>query len=310
MSYPKVPKILDLFVDLGYRSFPMKRFAPTEGLTLFFLIGLFLLVFFFRGQIPLWRSQLLFYGMLFGLLWVLKISSDQKRWGGAGGLLKDFSPIAFIILIYQSLGNMIQYLQPDIDPYLIRIDFLLFDVHPTVWMERWITPWLTDILSLAYLSYYFLPLILVLTLSLRGRTEEFRQTMFVLTFGYYLSFIGYIFFPAIGPRFTLSHLQTVPLEGSFFSDLVRDLLNAIEHNKRDCMPSGHTQIALMVLFLTRRYEKTIFYLLLPVVCGLFFSTVYLRYHYVIDLIAGAALAIGCILIAPAIYSRWQVKGGK
>ena len=219
--------------------------------------------------------------------------------------MNDFSPVAFIIFIYQSLGNMIQHLQPDIDPYLIRIDFFLFGVHPTVWMEQWITPWLTDILSLAYLSYYFLPLILVLTLYLKGRTEEFRQTMFVLTFGYYLSFIGYILFPAIGPRFTLSHLQTVPLEGSFFSDLVRDLLNAIEHNKRDCMPSGHTQIVLMVLFLARRYEKTIFTLFLPVVCGLILSTVYLRYHYVIDLIAGASFAIGCIFIAPWLYRWWK-----
>ena len=302
--------LLDLFVDLGYRNFPMKRFTPAEGLTLFLLIGLFLLVFFFRGQIPLWRSQLLFYALLFGLLLVLKLSSDRKRSGGIGGLLNDFSPVAFIILIYQSLGNMIQHLQPDIDPYLSRIDFLLFGVHPTLWMERWITPWLTDTMSLAYISYYFLPLILVLTLSLRGRTEEFRQTMFVLTFGYYLSFIGYILFPAIGPRFTLSHLQTVPLEGSFFSDLVRDLLNAIEHNKRDCMPSGHTQIALMVLFLARRYEKTIFYFFLPFVCGLVLSTVYLRYHYVIDLIAGTALAIGCLLIAPSLYRMWKVESRK
>jgi membrane-associated phospholipid phosphatase len=302
--------LLDLFIDLGYRNFLMKQFTPAEGLTLFLLIGLFLLVFFFRGQIPLWRSQILFYALSLGLLFVLKISSDRKRSGGIGGLLNDLSPVAFIILIYQSLGNIIQHLQPDIDPTLIRIDFLLFGVHPTVWMERWITPWLTDILSLAYLSYYFLPLILVLTLYLKGRTEEFRQTMFVLTFGYYLSFIGYIFFPAIGPRFTLSHFQTVPLEGSFFSDLVRDLLNAIEHNKRDCMPSGHTQIALMVLFLARRYEKTIFYFFLPVVCGLILSTVYLRYHYVIDLIAGTALAIGCLLIAPSLYRMWKVESRK
>ena len=205
---------------------------------------------------------------------------------------------------------MIQYLQPDVDPYLIRIDLFLFGVHPTVWMERWVTPWLTDILSLAYISYYFLPVILVVTLYLRGRKEEFNQVIFILTFGYYLSFIGYILFPAIGPRFTQAHLYSVPLEGSFFSDFVRDLLNSIEHNKRDCMPSGHTQIALMVVFLARRYEKTIFYLFLPVVCGLILSTVYLRYHYVIDLMAGSALAIGCVFIGPWLYKLWNVDSGK
>jgi len=285
----------------------MKRFAPTEGLTLFFLIGLFLLVFFFRGQIPLWRPQLLFYAILLGLLFVLKISSHRRGWGEAGGVLSDLSPIVFIISIYQSLGNMIQYLRSDIDSYLIQIDLFLFGVHPTVWMEQWINPWFTDLMSLAYISYYFLPVILAVTLYLKGRREEFHQTMFIFTFGYYISFIGYILFPAIGPRFTLAHLQTIPLEGSFFTDLVRDLLNTIEHNKRDCMPSGHTQMVLMVLFLAHRYEKVLFYVFLPIICGLILSTVYLRYHYVIDLMVGVALAIGCTIVGPLLYRWWNLR---
>ena len=286
----------------------MKRFAPTEGLTLFLLIGLFLLVFFFRGQIPLWRSVLLFYAILLGLLFVLKISSHRRGWGEAGGVLSDLSPIVFIISIYQSLGNMIQYLRSDIDSYLIQIDLFLFGVHPTVWMEQWINPWFTDLMSLAYISYYFLPLILVLTLYLKGRTEEFRQTMFVLTFGYYLSFIGYILFPAIGPRYTIAHLYSVPLEGSFITDSVRDLLNALEHNKRDCMPSGHTQIVLIVLYLAHRYEKFLFYIFFPIICGLILSTVYLRYHYVIDLVVGVLFAAGSLIIAPRLYRMWKVEG--
>lgn len=285
----------------------MKRFTPTEGITFLFLSGLSLLVLLFQGQIPLWRSQLLFYALLFGLLFVLRLSSDRKGTRSIRGLLNDFSPIVFVITTYQSLGNMIQYLQPDIDPYLIRIDFFLFGVHPTVWMERWITPWFTDLMSLAYVSYYFLPVILILTLYVRGRRDEFGQVIFILTFGYYLSFIGYILFPAIGPRFTQAHLYTIPLEGSFLTDLVRDTLNAIEHNKRDCMPSGHTQIALMVLFLAFRHERTIFYIFLPVVSGLILSTVYLRYHYVIDLIAGAIFALGCFLIAPWLYGIWKKR---
>jgi membrane-associated phospholipid phosphatase len=174
-------------------------------------------------------------------------------------------------------------------------------------MERWITPWLTDLLSLAYLSYYFLPVILIVTLYLKGRREMFDQAIFVLTFGYYLSFIGYILFPAIGPRYSQAHLYSVPLEGSWITDFVRDTLNALEHNKRDCMPSGHTQIALMVLLLSLRYEKILFYLFLPVVGGLIFSTLYLRYHYVIDLIVGTLFAIGSVLIAPKLYRWWKLR---
>jgi membrane-associated phospholipid phosphatase len=134
------------------------------------------------------------------------------------------------------------------------------------------------------------------------------ESIFILTFGYYTSFIGYILFPAIGPRYAMAHLYSIPLEGSLLTDLVRDGLNAIEHNKRDCMPSGHTQIALMVLFLAYRYEKLLFYIFFPLVCGLILSTIYLRYHYVIDLFAGIALAIGCMIIAPRLYRMWNVEG--
>jgi membrane-associated phospholipid phosphatase len=123
-----------------------------------------------------------------------------------------------------------------------------------------------------------------------------------------LSFIGYILFPAIGPRSTMTHLYTVPLEGSFITDFVRDTLNALEHNKRDCMPSGHTQIVLIVLYLAHRFEKRIFYLFLPIVCFLILSTVYLRYHYVIDLFAGTLFAIACMIFGPRLYRYWSSEG--
>ncbi len=285
----------------------MRRIPPTEGLTIFFLIGLSLLTLIFRGQIPLWRSLLFRYTILLGLLFVLKLSSGPKWVGKVGPFFHPFSPILFIVLIYESLGDLIQYLHPDIDPWLIRIDLFIFGVHPTVWIEQWIVPWFTDIMSFAYISYYFLPVILIVILYLKGRMEEFNISVFILSFGYYISFIGYILFPAIGPRYTLIHLQSVPLEGSLLTDLVRDVLNAIEHNKRDCMPSGHTQIVLIVLYLAHRYEKFLFYIFFPIICGLILSTVYLRYHYVIDLFVGAAFAVGCMIIGPRLYRWWNNK---
>ena len=283
----------------------MKRIAPAQGLTLFFLIGLFLLALFFRGQIPLWRSLLFRYTIWLGLLFALKLAQDWKIAGKVGGFFYYFSPILFLILIYESLGDLIQHLQPDIDSSLIQIDLFIFGVHPTLWMERWIIPWFTDIMSLCYLSYYFLPIIFIVVLYLKDRMPEFEKSLFVLAFGYYISFIGYILFPAIGPRYTLTHLYSIPLEGSFITDVVRDTLNALEHNKRDCMPSGHTQIVLMVLFLAYRCEKTIFTIFVPVVCGLILSTIYLRYHYVIDVFVGMAFAIICIIIGPRLFRWWN-----
>ena len=277
--------------------------TPTQGLTFFFLIGLICLTLLFQGRIPLWRSLLLNYTMLLGLLFVLILSSVRKRIGKVGTFFHHFSPILFVVFIYESLGNLIQYLQPDIDPWLIQIDFSIFGVHPTLWMEPWIVSWFTDIMSLAYFSYYFIPVAFIIVLYRKGRMVEFERSIFVLAFGYYISFIGYILFPAIGPRYAMAHLYSIPLEGSFITDFVRDTLNALEHNKRDVMPSGHTQIVLMVLFLAHRYQRVLFYVFLPIICGLILSTVYLRYHYIIDLMVGMALAIGCVIIGPTLY-RW------
>ena len=288
----------------------IKRIPPVQWLTIIVLVGLSLLVLIFKGQIPSWHTLLLNYILLLGLLFVLKISSDRNAIGKVGTFFRNFSPILFVILIYESLGSLIQYLHPDIDPWLIKIDFSIFGVHPTFWLEKWIFPWLTDIMSLAYISYYFLPVIVIVVIYLQHRTWEFDESVFILLFGYYLSFIGYIFFPAIGPRHTLAHLYSVPLEGSFITDFVRDILDTLEHNKRDCMPSGHTQIVLIVLYLANRFKKRIFYLFLPIVCFLILSTVYLRYHYVIDLFAGALFAIGCMIVGPRLYRYWNVEGGR
>jgi len=244
---------------------------------------------------------------LVGLVFAFKLSSDRKAIGKTGTFLYHYSPVLFVVLIYESLGNLIQYLQPDVDPRLIQIDFFIFGVHPTLWMEQWIVPWFTDIMSLAYLSYYFIPIVLIVVLYMKDRTAEFDQALFVLGFGYYISFIGYILFPAIGPRYAMTHLYSVPLEGSFITDFIRDTLNALEHNKRDCMPSGHTQIVLMVLFLAYRYQKFLFYLFLPIISALILSTVYLRYHYVIDLFAGVSLAIGCVIVGPRLFGWWNVE---
>jgi membrane-associated phospholipid phosphatase len=285
----------------------MRRIAPYHILTFLFLIGLIVLVLFFHGKLPHWRSLLFRYILWIGLLFIIKLSSEQKVMGRAGDFINTFSPILFLILIYESLGDLIQYLHPDIDPVLMRIDLFLFGVHPTLWMEQWIVPWFTDVMSFAYVSYYFLPVILALTLYLKDRREGLQRSFFVLALGYYISFIGYILFPAVGPRYAMIHLYTVPLEGSLLTDLVRDGLSAIEHNKRDCMPSGHTEIVLIVLYLAYRYERFLFYLFFPVVCGLILSTVYLRYHYVIDLFAGAAIAVGCMIVGPRLYEGW--KGG-
>ena len=79
------------------------------------------------------------------------------------------------------------------------------------------------------------------------------------------------------------------------------MLNNLEKNKTDAFPSGHTAVSLLSLYYAgKAREKILAACLIPVVTGLIISTVYLRYHYVIDVIAGIAVTCVTIALAPGL----------
>jgi len=217
-------------------------------------------------------------------------------------------PIISVIILFDSLGWVVHYVNPDdIDPLLIRLDYTLFGNHPTVMLEAVMNPILTDILQLVYSSYYFLPVIFGIALLKNNQREEFNRSLFLILFCFYLSYVGYIIWPAIGPRFTLGHLQTQKLQGFFITEPVQQLLNRLEGIKRDAFPSGHTAVALTVLYLAYRFNRRLFLIFLPIVSALIFSTVYCRYHYVVDIIAGFGLTGVTIFFGERYYSWWEKR---
>jgi membrane-associated phospholipid phosphatase len=218
-------------------------------------------------------------------------------------------PLVLVPLTYKELEYLIPRIHPrDFDRQLAAIDYRMFGVHPTVWLERITNPLLTEILQLSYTTYYFLPLVLGIVLWRNRWFEQFQFALFVLALGFYLSYLGYISVPAIGPRFLdeVVKQQTKPLNGLLLFEPIHATLNKLEGITRDCFPSGHTVVALLVLYCARRFHLRSFGWMLPLVSALIFSTVYLRYHYVIDVIAGALLAAVIIAVAEPLY---RVMGG-
>jgi membrane-associated phospholipid phosphatase len=147
-----------------------------------------------------------------------------------------------------------------------------------------------------------MPVALALALYFKEDKKAFNSAAFAIVLCFYLSYIGYLLVPAVGPRFTLSTVQTADLLTGPATLWVRQALDGLEHNKTDAFPSGHTAVALVTLVYAWRYrEKVLSRILAPAVAALIISTVYLRYHYVIDVIAGVLLAALTVLIAPKTY---------
>lgn len=218
--------------------------------------------------------------------------------------MKAWSLLVIIPVNFTQLHYMVHTVHPsDFDIFLIKFDYMLFGSHPTLWMEAFTKPLITEILQIVYSTFYFLPIVLGLILFLSKRLAEFDFFIFQVVYGFYLSYLGYFIIPAIGPRFTLDHLQTFQLSGVWIMETIHHLLNQLENIQRDAFPSGHTAITVLTLFYAKKYNNRYFYFMLPITLMMILSTVYLRYHYVIDVIAGLFLFMIIITTGPFLYKK-------
>jgi membrane-associated phospholipid phosphatase len=133
----------------------------------------------------------------------------------------------------------------------------------------------------------------------RRSREEFQRLVFTVVLTFYVSYVGYFVFPTFGPRVPLGS-EAVILGGGAISHAVRLFIEYAELTRTDAFPSGHTAVALVCLYFAWRASPPIFAIFTPVAAGIVFSTVYLHYHYVVDVIAGAGVAAGCIWLGPAL----------
>ena len=234
----------------------------------------------------------------------LPISPAPRPPRSLASFIRGWYPVLLIPITYKELTYLIPLIHPrDYDEELARIDHLVLGVHPTVWLERFTWPALTEVLQIVYSTYYFLPIVLGVVLWRNRSFEKFHFWVFIVVLGFYVSYLGYISVPVIGPRFLKSivEAQTIPLTGVWLFQSVREILDRAEGITRDCFPSGHTELTLLVLIYARSFHRKVFWFLLPLGTGVIVSTVYLRYHYVVDVVAGALVALVIVMIAKPLY---------
>ena len=233
-------------------------------------------------------------------------------------IIYDWYPAPIMFLSFKEIYVILQGMGiPDRDNVLIAIDHWLLGAHPTVWLYQFATPVLTEILEIAYASFYVLMLATGFEPYLRRDYDRFHFVIFTFLYGFFLSYIGYLLVPGVGPRFTLHDFSALKdeLPGVFCTDAIRDFLNAgesIPRNaanaiaivQRDVFPSGHTEMTLIVIYLAAKFKLRSRYVLFVFGTLLIIATVYLRYHYVVDLIAGAAFMVFTVWTAPKLYAWW------
>jgi len=220
-------------------------------------------------------------------------------------IVRDWFPFLVILMMYYSLWGDATHLlvTRDRDLQLIGLDQKLFGCQASVAIQRIVSPPLTAWMQFAYAFHLWnIPLVACFIYLWRPRSR-FREMMSGLIAVSFFGLLGYLLVPAIGPLYTLHNQYTVPLVQplAVFSQQIGFL--DLAKIRRDCFPSLHVAISFVVWLYAWRNSKRLAWILAPLVLSLWVSTVYLRYHYLIDCVAGFILAPLCFWLANELSRR-------
>jgi membrane-associated phospholipid phosphatase len=175
---------------------------------------------------------------------------------------------------------------PAADALLNRWDIALLGTNLSVAWQRFQAPWLTDVMMVAYLFYFIYLVGGPATYCVRD-LPRFRL-LFVGMFSVMgLGYLGYTIWPATGPY---EHLRFErPLAGHWLTSLATPVVKR-GSNGVDVFPSLHLAVSLYLLGFDWCFDRRRFWWVLAPCLALWVSTIYLRYHYFVDLLAGTVLA--------------------
>ncbi len=259
---------------------------------------------------PVGMSLLVHGGVLFLLLGVgryaQRIRGEETR-----ALLTAVAALGTMFFLYGSLGEVAFSAIPwEGDPWVRAWDRALFlGVEPVARVGDWVAlhAWVTEPLAIFYAA--FIPYVyLSLFLGLIGRPARVRSVLvlaFVLL--YATSFMGYLFVPARGPVVSMTDVLTVPLDGGFIHALVIRSVDAVG-GPHGAFPSLHVGASSLLMLVDFRHGDMLRGLIyVPLVLLICLATVVLRYHYVVDIFAGALFAFVALRLAETWVNRSQAS---
>lgn len=285
-----------------------------------------ILILFFHGQsVPHWEWLAIAHLVLLGLVHCLIRWHSNERAGKALAFLRHFYPVLLYAGFFAETGQLDQmFVQGYLDPAVIGWDQRLFGFQPSLaFMQKLPFLLVSEIFYAAYFSYYVMIGGVGFALYLRNR-QQFFHYVSVVSFVFYICYLLYIFLPVIGPPVffrsipgyhlpaNLEQLGSVApypeaVKSGLFYWIMKWIYEVFE-SPGAAIPSSHVAIALCTLYFSFRYIRVIRWLHLLMVILLCLATVYCRYHYVSDVLAGIISAL--LLIPTANWLYLKLDGDK
>jgi membrane-associated phospholipid phosphatase len=236
----------------------------------------------------------------------LLLSATPERQGWAGLLfLRLWTPVVFFWWAYTWAGHTLGLFYPSnlsLDPLLIRLEKRWLG-QPSLWWARYGSAWLTELFHGFYVSYYLYTPVLGIALYAQGRFREFEAMAFAVMFGYAVGYSLSALIPVWGPRWGLVAAGLLEsseqkMRGYGITRAVNSIMYGGVAHKGAAMPSTHSSTAVVFLVWCSRLWGVEGGVLAGIlVVGMGVGSVYGRYHYVADILCGAALGVLSVWIA-------------
>jgi hypothetical protein len=230
--------------------------------------------------------------MLFGSLLILNRASPSA---GILRAIRDWHPLMLFPLLYKEVELLAAVIGDwRLSAVIPAWESALFAGQPSLYLsERLAFVPLSEYLHFCYLSYVIVIPSVTAYWYVSGRRTAFGELLLMLSTAMLGSYLFFILLPVDSPYYVSQRLGP-PLSGHFFFDLVHQM-SARGGARGGAFPSAHVSGAVVVILVAWRHQRRLAYLLVPISGGLFIATVYGRFHYVLDTLAGGCLAIAVVV---------------
>ncbi|MFC2061792.1 phosphatase PAP2 family protein [Elusimicrobiota bacterium] len=303
-------------------------FSFIDVLFVSYMSLLSILILFFHSGVEKWFLYIIAHIIIISLIIILVPLLDRSE-NKFLNFLRWWYPVLLFTFNYKEINSFTHIIVKKWkDLPVIMFEKNLFGVNPTLWMEQFVSPAVTEIMKFDYFTYYLMIPVGAAFLYFSGNKKKYVHYISTLCLAFYISYIGFIIYPVRGPRYTLyrEYTKDTPVKlGEFYGPAVEDdvkdeysraLKGYVFTDLQDfimrygslhggCMPSSHIAVAFVCMMMMFFYRRKIFYYYLLLVSLLCVSVVYNRYHYISDVAAGIAVGLLSLWLTPHLEKGWE-----
>ena len=270
---------------------------PFDWMYLGYCAVMICLIIIFARPLSEYLGDIVFYiaAMMVALIIVRFVDEKTNR---LFALIRLLYPMLMFTFLYTETGNLMLIVFDNFfDPELVRFEMAIFGVSPTLYLDRNLTHliWANELFSFGYFSYYFMFPVFLLTALLKQHYENLKTGITAISLAFYVSYLIFVLFPVESPRWFLADQYINTITGPLLRPMV-DYIIASGGLHGGGMPSSHVAVALVIMFCSLRYYPLLGRVLVPINILLAAGTVWGRFHYVSDVVAGILVGILALVI--------------